>query len=233
MRMAVMWIPVILLFLLIVSHKGDANIMESIWKSWDSCFQTYPMKSGKYPKIGIGVGFLNMTSVDAILLHIRLTWLNMFAPYVPSFPFTVYMIVCVYYLVTRINVVDLRFFNLKSVDYVLLSNILMIQFVCLFPMFGFLSCDLGRVVPYWVISSLLLYHVIKQEVEGILSVPNSLNRLSEWIQGKIESTSILNKPWMYCILILFLPLNSYYGANYEGMIPIHFLFKVMKVLGLS
>lgn len=232
MRMVVIWIPVLILFLLIVSHKGDASIMESIWKSWDPCFQTYPMKSGIYPKMGIGVEFLSITSFDAIWLHIKLVWLSAFAPNVPSLPFNIYMIVCVYYLVTRLNMVDLKFYSLKNVDSVLLSNVLIIQFICLFPMFGFLSCDLGRVMPYWTISSFLLYHVLKQECEGAFAVPNFLNRFSILIQGKIDSIGFLKKTWVYCCILLFLPLNSYYGASWEGMIPVHFLLKAMKVLGL-
>jgi hypothetical protein len=232
LKLSALWIPVLLLFIMIVLHKGDADIMASIWKSWKPCFEAYPMKNGNYPKVGIGVGFLNMASVDAILLHIRLTWLNVFAPYVPSLPFTIYVIVSIYYLVTRINTVDLKLFNLRNIDHVLLSNILIIQFVCLFPMFGFLSCDLGRIVPYWVISSLLLYHVVRQEGADSFIAPAFLNRISVYIQGKIESVKFLSMPWTYCLIILFLPLNSYYGANYEGMIPVHFLSKAMKVLGL-
>ncbi len=231
MRMSAIWIPVLFLFMMIVLHKGNADIMAAIWKSWEPCFHAYPMKSGNYPHLGIGVGFLNMTSLDAILLHIKLTWLNVFAPYVPSLPFTIYVIVCVYYLVSRLNTVDLKFFKLKEVDNILLSNVLIIQFVCLFPMFGFLSCDLGRVIPYWVISSLLLYHVIKKQ-ENSFVVPRFLNRFSVWAQEQIDSVKILNMPWLYCLMILFLPLNSYYGANYEGMIPVHFFFKAMKVLGM-
>lgn len=226
------WIPILLLLAVIAIHKGDTSIMESIWKSWEPCFETYPMKSGKYPQIGIGVDFLSMASYDAIWLHIKLVWLNVFVPHVPSLPFTIYMIVSVYYLVTRLNMIDLKFYNLKNVDSVLLSNILIIQFICLFPMFGFLSCDLGRVVPYWVISSFLFYHVIKQKCEGAFAVPDFLNKFSILIQGKIDSISILKKPWVYCCILLFLPLNSYYGANWEGMIPVHFLLKAMKVLGL-
>lgn len=231
-RLAVMWIPVLVLFLLICIHKGNANIMESIWKSWDPCFEAYPMKSGKYPQMGIGVGFLRMTSFDAIWLHIKLVWLNVFAPYVPSLPFTLFMIVCTYYLVTRLNTVDLKLYDLKNVDNNLLSNILIIQFIFLFPMFGFLSCDLGRVIPYWVISSLMMYYVVKQNQNGSFMVPNFLNQLSIKVQGRIDSIGILQKPWVYCCLILFLPLNSYYGASYMGMIPVQFFLKAMKVLGL-
>lgn len=225
-----LWLPVLIVLILIVVYKGNAQVMEEIWNSWESCFNAYPMKSGKLPQIGLGVEFLSMSSLDAIQLHIRLVWLNMFAPYVPALPFTICMIASVYYFVTRLNTVDLKFYSLKTVDKVLLSNIMLIQFICLFPMFGFLSCDLGRVIPYWVITSLFLYYVLKQK-QIIFFFPHSLNNFSVWLQGKIDSVQALNKPWVYCCLLFFLPLNSYYGATYEGIVPVHFFIKALKVLG--
>lgn len=225
-----LWLPVLIVLILIVVYKGNAQVMEEIWNSWESCFNAYPMKSGKLPQIGFGVEFLSMSSLDAIQLHIRLVWLNMFAPYVPALPFTICMIASVYYFVTRLNTVDLKFYSLKTVDKVLLSNIMLIQFICLFPMFGFLSCDLGRVIPYWVITSLFLYYVLKQK-QIIFFFPHSLNNFSVWLQGKIDSVQALNRPWVYCCMLFLLPLNSYYGATYEGIVPVHFFIKALKVLG--
>ena len=230
MRFFFLWLPVFLVLILIIVNKGNAQLMYAIWDSWESCFKAYPMKSGIIPQIGIGVNFLSITSLDAIQLHVRLVWLGLFAPYVPSLPFTVSIIVGVYYFVTRLNTVDLKFYSLKAIDNVLLSNIMLIQFVCLFPMFGFLSCDLGRVIPYWVITSLFLYYVLKQKQPDFF-FPKLLNNLSVWLQEKIGSVQALNNPWVYCCLLFFLPLNSYYGATYEGIIPVHFFIKALKVFG--
>lgn len=223
------WIPVIVLFMYTVLHKGDANTMALIWQSWEPCFHDYPAGSGSTPNIGHGVNFLSRTSLDAIFLHIRLVWLARFAPYIPSFPFNMYIIVAVYYLVTRINTLDLKFYKLWPVSNLLISNIVLIQFIFLFPMFGFLSCDLGRVVPYWVISSLLFYHIVNREKISFV-VPSFVNKCSVLFQNKIDGYKSLNKKWVYCLIIVTLPLNCYYGASYGGIIPIQYFLKVLKYL---
>lgn len=231
-RMLVIWLPIVLLFLFVVMHKGDAEVMTAIWQSWEPCFIAYPTGNGEIPGTGNGVEFLNMTSIEAIALHIRLVWLARFAPYVPSFPFNIYLIICTYYLVTRLNIVDMKVYKLHAYDKILLSNIVIVQFVFLLPMFGFLSCDLGRVIPYWVISSLFLYYIVDKNNISSNIVPLFVTRFSIWAQGKMDQLSFLNKPWMYCVLIITLPLNCYYGATYGGIVPIQYLLKALKILNL-
>lgn len=226
-KMFITFIPVILIFVFVVTNKGDAKAMEIIWQSWEPCFSEYPMESGLKPELGDGVFFLDKSAIEAIMLHIRLVWFARFAPFIPSLPFNLYMLVVIYYLVSRLNTVDLGLYDLKPVDNVLLSNILIIQFISLLPMFGFLSCDLGRIVPYWVISSLFMYHVINRyKVPFVI-----IQKYSVVAQSWIDSIKVLNKPWLYIVLIVTLPLNCYYGATYEGVVPVQYILKVVRFWG--
>ena len=229
LRICTLWCPVILILLFVAIHKGDADTMNAIWASWQDCFHTYPTSTGEMPNVGNGVDFLNRTSSEAIKFHFGLVWMARFAPYVPSAPFNIYLFLCTYYLITRLNTLDMRFYPLKPFDNIQLSNIVIVQFVFLIPMFGFLSCDLGRVFPYWTISSLLLFYVLTKS-KTALSVPPFINKWSTWLQHKIDGVSLLNKAWFYCLIIVTLPLNCYYGATYTGIIPMQYLLKVLKYI---
>lgn len=230
LRLSLLWLPVLILFIFIIINKGSENVMTSIWESWQPCFQTYPPKSGIIPDVGNGVEFLRRSSYNAIAMHVNLVWLSNFAPYIPSWPFNIYIIVCTYYLVTRINTIDMKFYKLGYVNKVLLSNIVILQFILLIPMFGFLSCDLGRVVPYWVISSLFIYCVtVESNNSSLVSIP-FVSKISAFMQNKIDGMDFLNKSWLYCLIILTLPLNCYYGATYLGIVPVQYFFKVFKFL---
>lgn len=226
------WLPVLFFFLFIVTHKGDSEVMQAIWRSWEPCFLKYPHKNGILPSIGNGVGFLERESLDAILFHIRLTWQSEFAPNIPSWPFNFYLIAATYYLVTRLNTVDMHLYPLKPFDNVTLSNIMIVQLVCLIPMFGFLSCDLGRVIPYWTLSSLLAFYMVKHTQSSATLVPQFVNKFSIYIQNKIECAKLLGKPWFYCLVIITMPLNCYYGASLYGMVPMQYLAKVLKYIGI-
>lgn len=230
LRLSLLWLPVLILFIFIIINKGSENVMASIWESWQPCFQTYPPKSGIIPDVGNGVEFLRRSSYNAIAMHVNLVWLSNFAPYIPSWPFNIYIIVCTYYLVTRINTIDMKFYKLGYVNKVLLSNIVILQFILLIPMFGFLSCDLGRVVPYWVISSLFIYCVtVEDSNSSLVSIP-FVSKISAFMQNKIDGMDFLNKSWLYCLIILTLPLNCYYGATYMGIVPVQYFLKVIKFL---
>lgn len=220
------WSFLFCVFFIIILHKGNSDIASVIWNSWEPCFRTYSTHNGIIPNLGRGVEFLEMNTIDTIRFHFGLVWLAQFAPSIPSFPFNIYLIICTYYLVTRLNTIDLRLYKLKSVDNILLSNILILQFIFLIPMFGFLSCDLGRIIPYWIISSLFLLHIIKQSETSFL-FPNFVEIISLWAQKKIDNIKALNKSWVYCICIVSLPLDCYYGASYMGIFPIHYLMRII------
>ena len=227
LKFVITWLPIICIFIVVITNKGNRETMIAVWDSWEPCFRRYPTGSGNIPIIGDGVDFLNKNSFDAVLLHIRLVWLARFAPYVPSFPFNVYIIFCVYYLLTNINVVDLGFYKLKPVNKVLMSNVLIVQFLALFPMFGFLSCDMGRVVPYWTISSILLYHMLIN-YNSFNWKPDFVDNFSVSVQRKLDANVLFSKRWFYLIIITTLPLKYYYGASYDGIIPFQFIIKAYR-----
>jgi hypothetical protein len=83
-----------------------------------------------------------------------------------------------------------------------------VQFISLIPMFTVLSCDWGRTLPYWIISSLFFYHVFHHEA---VPFPSVLTRISRAVQGVIDSNKVLRSPYTYLLLVLLTPVPNYYA----------------------
>ncbi len=145
---------------------------------------------------------------------------------IPAFPITLICFGMIYYLVTRLNTVDLKWNKLRKLDRILLSNIMLIQFFCLIPMFTVLSCDMPRVILYWIISTLLLYHFFKHDKYIFISW---LSRLSKTIQYRIDNTKFLSSPWTYLGVLFCLPISYCGGASIFGSYPVIIMYQIYSV----
>lgn len=72
------------------------------------------------------------------------------------------------------------------------------------PMFTILSCDYGRTIPYWVLSTLMAVACF-----GRLDIA-ALDRLTERIQSKLQHPA-LKSTWGYTLIVVFTPLTSMYA----------------------
>ena len=126
-----------------------------------------------------------------------------------------YLFVCIYYLVTRFNTINVGIWKVNKVNNVLLSNVVILMLICIFPFMLLVSCDWGRDFPYWVIGSLMFFHFFHRKDE----FPIFLTRMSERFQGWIDRVPVLNTTWGYFILIMTLPLG-FMHASVSGMFPI-------------
>lgn len=204
-KLFVLWSPAVITMGLVCIFKGNPQIPEMIWKSWMDCITNYPLNGDK--GIGLGVAFLS-NGLNVIGSHFVTVWggyklviLNL------------YGFVAIYYLVTRINTINLNWYPLKSIDRIFLSNILIIQLFCLTPMLGFLSCDFGRVMAYWTLSSLLFYCCLQNSrIQGI----PYLSRLSKVVQDWIDKRKALNHPLVYLFVLVSMPLVPYTGSTFFG-----------------
>lgn len=195
------FLPMIAVWIVICLYKGDGNISAVIWKSWQPMMMEYPI-AGTTGKVGESIAWLGKGLADAVPFHLKNNFCGgLFEKH--GLPIALYCYVAVYYVVTRMQTIDLKLSKLKPIDNVCLSNILLLQFVFLLPMFTVLSCDRERTIPYWIVSSLFFYHFFGN---SSLTFPKLLTRISTKVQTWIDSKPWLNNPWVYFAIIVTIPL---------------------------
>lgn len=219
--MFLLFLPAALTMGAVCLFKGNQAVAEAIWTSWKPCMEAYPLPCDDVTKIGPGVSALTWDTWQAFKNHMTITWMSWFlklgpAPDIgiswmswflkpiPSWPFALINIAGIYYLVSRLNTVNLRWNRLKKVDSSRMGLFLLLQGIFMIPLFTVLSCDLGRIIPYWVFSSLFAYHFLKEDASVF---PAGLNRASEWLQDKISKIKCLSVPWVYFLILVFLPVS--------------------------
>ena len=203
-----LWLPALLSMLAVCLFKGDNNVAQSIWNSWMPCFENYPM-TGHMPPMGSAVEWLTYDTSYALPFHIHKFWLSKFIYSLPSWPFNIYVIACTFILVTRLNTINVQFWPLHSVDSSKLGSVLLLQLLFLFPMFGLLSFDFGRIIMYWTLSSLFAYHWLHE----YFTIPQSIQRISTKLQTAIDKTRIAKYRWLYLTVLITLPVARFEGAN--------------------
>lgn len=168
-------------------HKGDAQVAADVWASWRECMERYPT-GGNINEIGEGVKALGWDTRETFAYHFGRNWLK------PLFPVKLLQLAALYYLVTRINTLDLGWNKLKPVNRTRMSNYMLLQFVFLLPMFTVLSCDMQRIWCYWVFTTLMAYHCFGDAELPFFGV---LSRLSGKIQRGMDRWKFLSSPYAY------------------------------------
>jgi len=203
--------PVCVLIVLITKH-GDSALVAQIWNSWSP----YLSVSEELVKESYMSRTMNW-SLEYVIQNVAFpsAWMPYFIWKIPAWPFNLYLFVCIYYLVTRFNTINVGIWKVNKVNNVLLSNVVILMLICIFPFMLLVSCDWGRDFPYWVIGSLMFFHFFHRKDE----FPIFLTRMSERFQGWIDRVPVLNTTWGYFILIMTLPLG-FMHASVSGMFPI-------------
>ncbi len=212
-----LFLPAALTMGAVCLFKGNQVVAEAIWTSWKPCMEAYPLPCDDVTNIGPGVDALTWDTLGTFESHMTVNWMGWFLKPIPSFPFTLINLVGVYYLVSRLNTVDLGWNRLKKFDSSRMGLFLLLQGIFMVPLFTVLSCDFGRTIPYWVFSSLFAYHFLKEEATVF---PMGLNRASEWLQDQISKIRWLSVPWVYFLIMLFLPVSSFGGAYWTAPFPL-------------
>lgn len=86
-----------------------------------------------------------------------------------------------------------------------LVRILLFQFICLLPMFTFLSCDIGRVACYWIMSSLLvwLFSERKGDSRMLDRYGRSVDALSDKVFSKHVPGRMTLTVLMMCVGVVY------------------------------
>ena len=228
MRCILFFSPALLAMLSVCLFKGDNETAQAIWDSWKPCMNAYPIE--EHNCMGAGVEALTWETWNTFKSHLRVNFSNFFIGPIPSFPFTLLNLICIYYLMTRINTINMKWNVLRPIRYISMSNIFLLQFIFMLPMFSVLSCDWGRTLPYWVYSSLLTYHYWKDEDCWSLK---HINGASEWLQNKIGASRILSNPWFYFIILFLLPIPGAFGAKLYQSNIVRIIYDICTLLNVD
>lgn len=228
-----LFVPAGLTMLLVSYYKGNNDLAHAVWHSWLPTFMRYPLDGSLV--MSEAVEFLSKDVTEALRMHVPTTWLYRLGHPVVSILANGYIFVATYYLVTGINRVHLGLYRLRKINAVVMSNILIVQFVCLIPMFGFLSNDLGRTIPYWVITSLLFYGLyMRFGAQRTMPYPlRRLTALSIHLQRWIRRRRWLTHPYAYMLCAVTLPLTCYAWSRLQDAMPLLLVVKVIKRMLLS
>ena len=207
MHCFVRFLPVLAVMAMVCLFKGSKSTADAIWASWGGVFTVFPDPDGT-SVVGASVQALGWDTVTTFDKHFYHAYFGVGAPSVHSVFLTLFVMVSAYYLLTRIDSVFMGKSRPKPLNHTLLSNVALIQFVSLIPMFTVLSCDWGRTLPYWVISTLFFYHVFKHEAGPF---PRIVTRTSQAIQNFISSNRLLRSPYFYLLLVLLTPVPNYFA----------------------
>ena len=196
------FMPIIIAMTTVCIFKGNQETANIIWNSWNKVFIAFPSNDST-TSIGAGVDALSWGGQETFINHLKAGYIGSNTPSLMRIPIVLFNFLAAYLLVSRLNTIDMGIYKNKQMDHLLMSNILLIQFIAIIPMFTILSCDWGRTIPYWLISSIFFYHIFKNEK---IEFMYQLTKVSQKIQNHISRNSILHNKYIYLLLVLLSPI---------------------------
>lgn len=199
------FLPVLLVMALVCVFKGNEETVRSVWASWEPVISNYQTDAAT---IGNGVGALGWDAKTILPYHLVTSLIGHDNPAAWRIPLVLFNLLAGYFLLTRLNAVNMGLYRPQPMNHILMSNVAVIQFIALLPMFTILSCDWGRTIPYWIISSFFFYHTFKG---GQVAFTPLLSRMSTAVQQFITGNRFLRSPYTYIMLVLLAPVPSYFA----------------------
>ena len=196
--------------------KGSESIAQEIWESWTPIFLAYP-ESDALPEVGCGVAFLQRGVLSTAGYHLELNYCIWGYPLIVCIQRIIGVLISlyiIYFLFTYNPRIDFKKMDVSIGKQNGISNILLVQYFFMIPMFTILSCDFGRTIPYCVISSLFAYyHLIQNNI--CIHLPHFVSRLSIFSYNKQYD---LNKAllWLYFTMVMFFPIRGAGGIEFPG-----------------
>lgn len=194
-------LPIVFVMLLCVVYKGDERMANEIWHSWDNYFIS---NFGETLPIGKGCEALGWNGMDTFKMHFNVNFLYKTLG-VYRFCLWPFIFMAVYYLLIQVNKVKIgvleRGEDNASLE-IQLSQILILQFIFLLPMFTVLSCDFRRVILYWTLSSFLFYFGLGQNFLQAFRLKWFTKRVLG--VNKVLSTGFLGNKYFYMFVFIFL-----------------------------
>lgn len=149
------------------------------------------------------LSFVNRSAIDTFRFHIETNFLSIqhigFLS-VPAFALT--LLYCLF--IPYMTIAILMVFTPSKISNISICNfisIILFQFACLWPMWTILSCDLARVAVYWIVSSLLVWLIIPEQLCSKMLLP-SLNKMSLLISRCVSSRLPNKLTLIYIVLFV-------------------------------
>ncbi|MDR2474823.1 MAG: hypothetical protein LBD45_03090 [Bacteroidales bacterium] len=153
-------LPSVYMFLAVIHFHGDAGVARSIWDSWGSV--PFLFQDGSVP----------ISAIDAIAWSLKdtaiLTWdyllMARSAGIVGIIAWCV-ILPSIYYVLSNSNKLDFPLLGHRpsmSFNPSLLSSLLIMQFITVFPLFC-IAMDYGRWIFNWVVSTFIIFLVLPEK----------------------------------------------------------------------
>lgn len=204
-RCLLQFLPVLVVMGIVCLFKGDQQIGHTIWASWSEMFGAFQPEAAN--ELGKSIEALGWDARETFGNHFYTSYLGCFHPTYWGIPMTLLNLLATYFLLTRLSNVKTGIYPQRAMNHAMMSDIALVQFIALLPMYTVLSCDWGRTLPYLVISSVFFYHIFKQATPLF---SRRLNRVSSKIQGAISGNKVLSLPAVYILLVLLVPIPRYH-----------------------
>lgn len=210
LQLLLLWWPFPVMLIFVSQFHGSLQTAEAIWNSWKPLFESYPLQ-GTPSTMGLGVEGLLMPLGEAVNMCLNLSWRTNFVGKVPIWPFNIYLLLAIYYLLTQMGMFSTGKLKLDAVQ---MSNIVILQTFFTLPLLGFIACDWLRFIPYYCILSCFLCYTFQDHD----LFPKWLNSVSMKTQEFFSHSKFFSCPWTYCVVLIFLPL-LYHNARIGGILP--------------
>lgn len=202
--------PILAVMMLVSFFHGNQEIADSIWASWKDVFAAFP--DGTDNKVvGSGIQYLISDLLHAAKYHLSVAYKGGLNPEYWRALLVLFNYISVYYLITRINTVNMGINRHKGMNHILMSNIFVTQYISMTPMFTILSCDWGRTIPYLVITTLFFYSLF---CDLNVECPSYFNKFSLKAQRVIDSNRLFRSPFFYLLIVLITPIPSFDAPDF-------------------
>jgi len=194
-------LPSTITFMSVLYYKGSQKTAEIVWESWKPVNFPIQSNSSEIPgaidtlswsiKKGLSLGIETLNNFDGGV-YAPLAW--------------IIILTLIYYLLTntdKLNVKILNHMPNKNFNKTNISNILIIQFFSVIPLF-ILGWDYCRWVFLWVISSFAIIILIPEENLSLI-FPKHVHIISSKINIILDSILGQSKDFMFllCLIICF------------------------------
>lgn len=229
----IVMLPIFISFIACVIFKGNENMAIQIWESWTPYFQRFDLTSLNTPlNQSTTFSSLGWSTEFAIHKHISINFLS--KQYgIPSALFWPIIFILFYSLLLRANKVKIGKVNEKEFNQVVFSEIIIFQFLCMLPLFIFLSCDYSRLFLYWSITSITPYCILPESFLKKI-FPSFFERINRNLVKASNKISFLDNTKIYIIITLIMGISASHFNIVDGIsdsvigTPISLLIEIIE-----
>lgn len=212
--------------------KGGSNVVSEIWNSWEPLFEAYP-QTFPMPGVGCGVEALKNTFPQAVRFNTNLLFRLDELPSMMAVVSNILLIISfpmIWFIVMRVPSVNYRTHVLESTkETPLLSSVFIVQCVAMLPMFGILSCDVGRTLPYCIYTTFFFVYLSgKHDVN--ISLTKYIDSFSLMVNASIDRNKLMSSFLFYLFVLFLAPLREWQSPKLQDTLLYRYLYLASKFI---